>query len=49
MPATVRVLAIEAADVLSFREQLSPAVAEAVAEVARRLHAELAALLAAAD
>jgi hypothetical protein len=41
------VVGIEAADVLSFREQLSPAVAEAVRELARRLHTELAAQLAA--
>ncbi len=46
MPDEVRVVGIEAADVLSFREQLSSAVAEAVREVARRLHAELAAQLA---
>jgi hydrogenase maturation protease len=43
MPAAVRVIGIEAADVLSFREALSPAVAKAVREVARRLHGELAA------
>ena len=43
MPATVRVLGIEAEDVMSFREQLSPAVAAAVLELARSLHAELAA------
>jgi len=49
MPASVRVVGIEAADVLSFREQLSAAVAEAVREVALRLHAELAAQLAPAD
>lgn len=47
MPDEVRVVGIEAADVLSFREQLSPAVAEAVRELARRLHTELAAQLAA--
>jgi hydrogenase maturation protease len=46
MPDAVRVIGIEAADVLSFREQLSPAVAEAVHEVARRLHGELAVQLA---
>ena len=46
MPASVRIVGIEAADVLSFREQLSPEVAEAVREVARRLHAELTAQLA---
>ena len=43
MPAEVRVIGIEAADVLSFRESLSPAVAAAAAKVARRLHDELSA------
>jgi hydrogenase maturation protease len=43
MPAEVRVIGIEAADVLSFRESLSPAVAAAAAQVARRLHDELSA------
>ena len=42
MPSTVRVIGIEAADVTSFREELSPAVAAAALELARSLHAELA-------
>jgi hypothetical protein len=43
LPATVTVLGVEAADVTTFAETATPAVAEAVLRLAQELHQSLSA------